>query len=290
MARASARIAAYNIFVKYFRRLAATCFVLGAVFYIDAAHAAAISFDGAPGGLSLAGFQRAAAVEPPAAAPEPAGAHVYDFKSLYRSLGYPSPDYFGSTEAELQDLDSYTSKEDTFYSEINGYLRFYPAPYDWYGTGPDDAKIIVKHIDSIFGRAPALPKDLILFRGLGLGWHGDKPFAPGEEFVDKGYVSTSASYEVARHFAVGMSDGEEKASRRAVFVLYLARPGEKGILIDKENEDEVILPHGRRFKVMAAKNAAAPYDLYLVQVCAAACDAAVRPDVDYFWSGFSPPN
>ena len=171
---------------------------------------------------------------PPAAAPAPAGAPAYEFKSLYGSLGYPSPDYFGSTGTELQDL--------------------------------------------------------VLFRGLGLGWHGDKPFAAGEEFVDKGYVSTSVSYKVAEHFAVGMADGEEKPSRRAVFVLYLARPGEKGLLIDKENEDEVILPHGRRFRVMAAKNAAAAYDLYLVQLCAAACDAAVPPDVNDFWSGFSAPN
>jgi alkylation response protein AidB-like acyl-CoA dehydrogenase len=80
-------------------------------------------------------------VEPAAAvgwlaARAPAGAHVRDFRTLYGALGYPSRAYFGSTADEVTDLAAYTGQEDPIYQEINGYLRFYPAPYEWYGTSP----------------------------------------------------------------------------------------------------------------------------------------------------------
>lgn len=264
--------------------------VLAALF-VNTAKAADISFDGASGGISLAETLRsfesrnADQFQPPPA-PAPAGVRTYDFKLLYGDLGYPSPDYFGSNETEVMDLESYTSKEDAFYEEINGYLRFYPAPYEWYGTGPEDAKIIVKNIDRIFDRAPALPGDLMLFRGLDLKFRGSKPYAIGEEFIDKGYVSTSVSYKVARYFAIEMGDNETTSSRKAVFALYMGRPGEKGILID-QGEDEVILKHGRKYKVMAKKDNVAKYDLYLVQACPGACADSVAGDVRDFWINFN---
>lgn len=263
---------------------------LAAALCVNAA-AADISFDGTGGGAALKDLLQGVEVEQPRLpeAPAAAGARVYDFKALYKSLGYPSPDFFGSAEEETQDLDSYTSKEDTFYSEINGYLRYYPKPYDWSGTGPDAARVIVEHIDSIFGRVPVLPADLVLFRGLGLGYRDGRPFGIGEEFLDKGYVSTSAAFRVAYHFAVEMAADEEKPSRRAIFVMYLARPGEKGILID-QGEDEIILKHGRRFRVMARKDGVRKYDLYLVQACGAVCDRTLRQDVNAMWTSFSAPD
>lgn len=258
---------------------------MAAALFIDPAAAADISFDGRAGGAAFADYARGAAAAPPPAAPLAAGVHVYDFRSLYGGLGYPSPDYFGASEEAVQDLESYTSKEDAFYGEINGYLRYYPAPYDWYGTGPEDAKAMVARIDSILEQAPRLPGDLIMFRGLGLGYRQDKPFAMGEEFTDKGYVSTSLTYSVARHFAVEMSDAG-KPSRRAIFVIYPSQPGEKAILID-QGEDEVMLPHGRKFRVMAQKSGVRKYDLYLVQLCAASCEATLRGDTGEFWSNFT---
>ncbi len=269
------------------KRLLAGGLFFGAVFFIGSANAAEISFDGAAGALSLKDYISSAAPDLPrltSAAPA-AGAHVYDFKTLYAGLGYPSPGYFGSSAEEVEDLGAYTSKEDAFYKEINGYLRYYPAPYEWYGTGPEDAKLIVGCLDNIFARTPSLPGDLVLFRGLGLGYRQNKPFALGEEFIDKGYVSTSVTYSVARHFAVEMS-GEGNPSGRAILTFYFARPGEKGILVD-QGEDEIILPHGHKFRVMGKKAGIKKYDLYLVQVCAAACDTTVRGDVKDFWEDFS---
>ncbi len=268
----------YNIFVGSFIKL----FAGGLLASFIAVNASAEPyFDLNTAGLAIPAARPAVPV-PPAA---PAGAHIYDFKSLYRSLGYPSADFFGSSEDEVTALEAYISKEDPIYNEINGYLRYHPQPYDWYGTGPDDAKAIVGHMDNMLRRAPKLPGDLVLFRGLGLGYRQSKPFEPGEEFTDKGYVSTSVTYSVARYFAVEMAD-EEKPDRRAVFAMYLAAPGERGILID-QGEDEVILGHGRKFRVMARRAGVAKYDLYLVQVCAASCDTTLRGDVKDFWDSFS---
>lgn len=213
-------------------------------------------------------------------------ARVYDFDSLYRGLGYPSPDYFGSTVDEVADLRTYTSKDDAFYGEINGYLRYHPAPYEWYGTGPDDAKLIVERLDNIMGRAPEVPGDIVLFRGLGLGWRGNRPFDSGEEFTDRGYVSTSASYDVAEYFAAGKDTGEESPSRRAVFAIYFTRPAERGILVD-QGEDEVMLERGRTFRVMAGLAGPRGYDLYLVQACSGACETRLRPEAEAFWLGFA---
>ncbi len=262
-----------------------------ALFFVNSAKAADLSFDNSSGSMSL--LETVRSVELPvvplprlsAAAAIP-GAHVYNFSALYSSLGYPSPDFFGSSEQEVQDLETYTSKEDTFYKEINDYLRYYPKPYDWSGTSPAAAKIMVKNIDRVFSRVPALPADLVLFRGLSLKYHGNKPYETGEEFTDKGYASTSVSYKVARYFAVEMDSDGTAGDRKAIFAIYLGRPGVKGVLID-EQEDEVILKHGTRFRVMGKKDDVKKYDLYLVQACAASCETVLKKDAADFWAGFT---
>ena len=185
----------------------------------------------------------------------------------------------------MEDIETYTSKDDSFYGEINGYLRYYPGEYEWYGTGPEDARKIVARLDTVFANVPDLPRDAVLFRGLRLGWHGNKPFSEGEEYVDKGYVSTSFSLKVAEHFALEMGDEEDAGARKAVLAIYSAR-AEKGILVD-QGEDEAILPHGRRFRVMASRPGPG-YDLYLVQLCPAACLKAASPEAAAFWESFRP--
>ncbi len=210
---------------------------------------------------------------------------TYKFNKLAKLMGYPSENFFGSTEKEIFDLNNYTDKEDPCYQEINGFLRFFPAQYEWYGTGPDEAKIIVESIDHIFTKAPALPEDLILFRGVSLSFRKNKSFSIGEEFLDKGFVSTSTDFKVAYHFAVEMNnDNPEK--KKAIYVLYQNAPDQKAILIDQE-EDEVILKHGQLMKVMATrKNKNAAFETYLVQICKIDCDQSMNADIKKFWSTF----
>lgn len=276
---------------------AGSCSIIFLLFSGSAIQAAGIALNGAP--EEIAGSQSAfitqalnsspAAITPAASAPRRAvasGARIYNFKTLYASLGYPDPSYFGSTEEEIMDLESYTSKYDTFYQEVNDYLRFYPKPYTWYGTSPEVAQSMVDNMDRIFARVPALPSDLILFRGIDLKFLDAKAYALNEEFTDKGYVSTSLSFKVANYFNTINDKAAGKLSSKAVFVIY-SNPGEKGILIDQK-EDEVILGHGRNFRVMALRETAENYTLYLIQNCSGPCAVSLREDVGTFWNNFKP--
>jgi hypothetical protein len=196
---------------------------------------------------------------------------TYRFDDLSHQLGYPSVTYFGSSEGEIQDLETYSSKEDTFYKEINNYLRFFPNAYEWNGTGPEQAKSIVESIDKIYTKIPSIPQELILFRGVDLKYRKNKSFTVGEEFVEKGYVSTSTSFKVANYFATEI-DGNSSASKKA-------------ILID-QNEDEVLLKHGQVLRVMLMRKTNSTYETYLVQVCKISCDKQMNKDIEKFWKSF----
>ncbi len=214
-----------------------------------------------------------------------ANAAEYDFNKLSLLLGYPDPTYFGSSEDEIQDLETYTSKEDTFYQEINSYLRFFPAEYEWNGIGPDAAKLMVNNIDHIFARVPALPDDLIVFRGIDLKFRKYLSYSIGDEFIEKAYVSTSTSFSVARYFAVEMNGLPKAGQKRAIFLYYMNKPQVKGILFD-QGEDEVILNHGEKIRVMAMRNKNLNYDLYLAQICSKDCAISINSQALEMWNHF----
>ena len=212
-----------------------------------------------------------------------AEARVYDFKKLYEDLGYKKQtNYFNSTQDELMAIESYIDKYDNFYGEINDFLRFHPMPYEWSGTGPEDAKWMVAGIDHIISKAPEIPSDIILFRGLTLKWRGNKAFTVGEEFLDKAFVSTSTTYSEAEYFAKGLSDPKRAKEKKALFALYFDQEHVKGLMID-QGEDEIILNHGKKFRIME-KKVKAEYDLYLVQVCTNTCNSLVkRKEISSWW-------
>jgi hypothetical protein len=213
-----------------------------------------------------------------------ADAGVYKFEQLADSLGYPNETYFGSTEEEIQDLETYTTKDDNFYKEINSFLRYFPKAYEWNGIGPADAKVMVNHIDHIFARVPSLPQDLILFRGIDLKFRESKSFKVGDEVIEKGYVSTTTSFNVAEYFAIELPSMDEQPStaRKAIFTYYINDKNLKGILIDG-SESEVILKHGIKIRVMDLRNTHTPYDFYLAQICVKACEKIVDLKAREVW-------
>jgi hypothetical protein len=215
-------------------------------------------------------------------------AGIYDFKELAHDLGYPSSTYFGSSEEAVQDLETYTSKEDTFYKEINSYLRYFPKAYEWNGISPDDAKVMVKNIDQIFDHIPALPSDIILFRGLDLSFRQNKSYSTGEEFSEKAYVSTSTSFKVAKYFAVEMN-APLPGSKKAIIAYYVNRPNFKGILFD-QGEDEIILQHGIKIRIMAMNNQNLNYDFYLAQICPEVCAKMVNKITADYWKNLVKPD
>ncbi len=198
---------------------------------------------------------------------------VYDFQNLYKSLGYgPDQDYFGSTNSQRMSVKTYIDKSDSFYAEINNYLRYYPAPYEWTGTGPEAAKKIVKDLDQVIKKAPKIPADIMLFRGMTLGWRSNKSFEVSEEFTDKAYTSTSTTYKVAEYFATGVTSS--KQSKKALMAIYFNGKKVSGLLIN-QREDEVIIPRNQTFKIMDLKTKN-NYELYLVQACSKTCDTVVN--------------
>jgi len=195
-----------------------------------------------------------------------AQAGTYDFKKLHHDLGYEeTSNYFGASPEAIDDLSQYTDKFEDYFAQINGYLRFYPHDYEWSGVGPNEAKIMVSKIDEIFIKIPPLPSDIILFRGLTMQWHHDLPFEIGEEYEDKAYISTTTTKSIAEYFGNGMNKDEQK-EKGTVLALYFNSPESKGILIDQENEDEVMLQHDQKFRMME-RQLGSKNNYYLVQIC-----------------------
>jgi hypothetical protein len=215
------------------------------------------------------------------------GARTYEFKTLYSQLGYPDPGYFGASPEEIRDLATYTNQivADSYYRDINSYLRFYPEPYEWRTINPQQADAIVQNLDRLFTRVPPLPGDLILFRGLTLKFRGNRSYGVNEEFIEKSYASTTTSYLVARHFATLFTPITDTTTLKAIFAIYNNHPGERGILINQE-EDEVILRHGIQFRVMGRKEIGQKFDFYLIQACSNPCETFTRRDVEDFWTNF----
>lgn len=212
-------------------------------------------------------------------------AATYQFSILSQKLGYPNETYFGATEEEIQDLETYTSKEDTYYKEINSFLRFFPKDYEWSGISPDSARAMVKNIDQIFSRVPSLPQDLFLFRGIDLNYRKSKSFTTGDEFVEKGYLSTSTSFKVAKFFATEINDNSVSKSKKAIFLLYLNRKNVKGILFDQA-EDEVLLKHGEKIRIMDVKSENRKFDFYLAQICPEVCETKVDEKIALSFKNF----
>lgn len=205
-------------------------------------------------------------------------AQVYTYDELYRELDYKKIELTVRSSEKMESLRMYTDVYDSYYKEINGYLRFHPGPYDWYSVTPHDAKEYVEDIDSLIEDHPLLPKGIILFRGTGLNW-AKGSLEINQTFEDKAYTSTSLSVSEAMEFL------NEESS--AMFILYFG--GEavlRGILINP-TEKEVLLDRDLTFKVMDKKSQE-ERRVYLVQICGKKkCDDEVNnPDAKKLWDSF----
>lgn len=204
----------------------------------------------------------------------------YNFKQLYNKLGYQSANeeelnYFNASEDEIDALETYISKDDTYYRDINNFLRAFPDPhYSWDSISPKEAQVLVKNLDRFFSRVPKLPQNLILYRGVDLNYRKNISFKVGDEFVEKGYSSTSTSFKTAYYFANEMNDRSTSQTKKAIYVFYMTNPYLKGVLID-QGEDEVLLEHNGKIRIMAFDKSK-KYDLYLAQLCSKVCEKEIR--------------
>lgn len=197
---------------------------------------------------------------------------AYNFQDLWTEMNYPVALENAATEEAMTDLETYTSKEDTWYRDINLFLRNFPkTQYDWNSISPEQAGPMVKNIDSIYEMLSALPRDLLLFRGIDLKFRKSRSYEVGEEFIEKGYASTSTSYKVADYFANHINDNETTSSLKGILVLYSPKKIIKGILID-QGEDEVLLARGEKIRIMDVDKTL-KHHVYLAQICEKVCES-----------------
>ena len=190
-------------------------------------------------------------------------AQVFEHKELANLLGYHSDVLENKllTQSERIAIEKYSAYSTAYYEDINPYLRGQAVDYQ-YVKDEKEMKFLIKEIDSGLSRLPALPKNLVLFRGEGLSYRGNKPHQLGEIISQLAYISTSSSLKEAKDFIT---------LNGTLFILYSTQKKFKGIVMN-EGETEVLLPRAQFLKIMKTrrmKDDGRKENAYvaLVQVC-----------------------
>lgn len=152
---------------------------------------------------------------------------------------------------------------------INNFLRFgYLTKYKY----KDQILSNIHQLDSAISKSTR-SKRLSLYRGVDLEYRSNKPFLIGEEFIDKGFVSTSTNMNIAKVFS---------GQKMTLFKIY-SPIDFKGFYYNITQEDmynheveeqlyveeeEVLLPRESRFKVMSKTCEYVDYKcIYTLQLC-----------------------
>lgn len=212
------------------------------------------------------------------------------FKSLYKHLGYKDEFYFNATEDEVDALTTYTEKADTYYKDINKFLRSKPPyDYEWYSISPEEALNISTKLNSLIDKMPLLPAPLILYRGLTLDYRKNRLFTEGESFSEAAFFSTSTNLNKAYFFATQYcaidtlkkynpalhQERQKNKSEQAILVLYMTSP-QKAVLMD-QGEDEVLFKTQQKLKIMKARKVNDVH-FYLTQMCGQSDCAEKAPE------------
>lgn len=160
-------------------------------------------------------------------------------KTAKKLASFYRPEMFD--EAELAAIQDYTADG---FNEINRYLY---KGYDE-GTDANMADAIgrtIDALDSAFDETQA-PFPFTVYSGLSGRYRAEK-IIPGQEYIFRGYISTSLSHDVA---ISSFTDSEEP-----VVLQIEVNKGDKAIFVDGlssiEGELETLLPRGSKIKVIS---------------------------------------
>ena len=149
-----------------------------------------------------------------------------------------------------QDQDVvYTYQSPTFF-QVNSHLRTGTA------TNPEVAKQIAAKMDETFARAPAMPRDVEVYRGMSLKHFGvsNPKELVGKEIVDSGFTSTSFDRRVADKFASSTEQG--------VILAIRVPKGTKAIPVNEYAmrlpEHELVLNRGGKYRVVGIRSGPTP--------------------------------
>jgi hypothetical protein len=127
------------------------------------------------------------------------------------------------------------------YKEVNSYLRGLTSPRFF------KKHKLTKHIDKLDSAIEnfSFPLDCFLYRGMNLGFRGNKPFETGEFISDNGFQSTSVKRTIADRTFARKTDTQNISSLLVIYNNF----NQKSLLIGN-GEAEVLLPRNSLFKIM----------------------------------------
>lgn len=145
------------------------------------------------------------------------------------------------SEDELNAISEYTNEG---YAQVNRYLY---KGHDPEATPEEDEYLaqMIEGLDSAFEETQA-PFSYTVYSGLSSRYSADK-IIPGEEYIFRGYLSTSLSFDVS---ISSFAEGEN-----AVVLQIEIAKGQKSIYVDSlsehQGEAETLLPRGSKIKVIS---------------------------------------
>jgi hypothetical protein len=181
---------------------------------------------------------------------------------------------------QIEFLTYYTNRKGPWFEEVNQYMR----TGNWFGWNHHEIDMGIEQVDTLLNVSPALPSDIILFRGQSMMWLG-RHFSIDEEFTDGAYFSTSTDLKTARFYA-----GESTLSFTMVLYFKNSKNNHQGLVLNNSDK-EVLLPKYKTYKVMDSfKGVSTRYGL--VQVCSDdGCDKRVRTKgIKKWWKKFKESN
>ncbi|MHB1954214.1 MAG: ADP-ribosyltransferase [Sulfobacillus sp.] len=121
-----------------------------------------------------------------------------EFSARWQYSNYPAPVLDALLHYKYPDADRTFGSPMIWFNHINAYLR---NPHKYEASSllvKDFIRHYIKQIDLAFGLSPKIPRDMLVFRGMGMA-AADIP-KPGGVFVFKNYLSTSLDPEISEPF------------------------------------------------------------------------------------------
>ncbi len=113
----------------------------------------------------------------------------------------------------------------------------------------EQTEVFVRQLQQVIEEAPRLIQDVYSYRGVKQGDYADmiSSLKKGDEFVDKGFVSTSLNRNYAES---SFAERDRPSSQDGMLIRVINPAGTKGLMIGLEREEEWLLPSGSRFRVI----------------------------------------
>ena len=176
------------------------------------------------------------------------------FKKTYKDAKFGA-DREDSTDEDYLESVPFADYTADGYFNINNFLRGKVKKFT-FKKDEDDAKSSIEGIDRLFDKAPTIPEDMVLHRGIHSDYANDviAKYQVGDLFTDQAYVSTSTDKQQAEEFATYSDEVDNEG-----FTLEILVPaGTRGIYVPEylgsyqENaENEIVLDRGTTFRVIA---------------------------------------